>query len=120
MNYCEDPRIACYHSIAIETGARPGELLELRLGDVKVQKAPSTGKVYASFEVGRYGKTRKARTVSISDAIPYYKVWRTLHPMKDTPIGDQAFLFISYENSAKYRNVHLKEESLRLIYAKLK
>ena len=120
LNYCEDPRIACYHSMAIETGARPGELLALRLGDVKIQKAPSTGKVYASFEVGRYGKTKKARTVSISDAIPYYKVWRTLHPMKDSPITDQAFLFISYENSAKYRNVHLKEESLRLIYAKLK
>jgi integrase len=36
LNRCEDLRLTCYHAIALDTGGRPGELLELKLGDVVI------------------------------------------------------------------------------------
>ena len=36
LKYWEDPRIACYHAMSRETSARPGELLAVKIGDVKI------------------------------------------------------------------------------------
>jgi integrase len=57
----EDPRLACYHAIALETGGRPSELLQLKIKDIQIKTSPSTGKKYAEFWIGQYGKGRKAR-----------------------------------------------------------
>jgi hypothetical protein len=46
LNRCEDLRLTCYHAIALDTGGRPGELLELKLGDIKVETVPSTGALH--------------------------------------------------------------------------
>jgi integrase len=34
LKYCPDPRIKAYHGLAIDTGARPHELLKLKIGDI--------------------------------------------------------------------------------------
>src|SRR5215831_7214654 len=34
LRYCPDPRIKCYHSIATATGARPHEILNLKIEDI--------------------------------------------------------------------------------------
>jgi hypothetical protein len=111
----EDLRLACYHAIALETGARPSELLALRIRDIEIKTSASTGKKYAEFQVGQYGKSRKARPATISDAIPYFNVWHAVHPQRDDPTGN-AYLFPSLEKSNKYRNKPLEEDSLRLFY----
>jgi integrase len=115
LNRCEDPRLACYHAIAIETGGRPSELLQLKIRDIQVKTSRSSGKRFAEFWIGRYGKSKKARPATISDAVPYFNVWKAVHPNRDDPTGD-AYLFPSLANRAKYRNKPLDVVSLRLLY----
>jgi integrase len=65
LKYCTDnPRLRFYHALAYETSARPGELLRLKIGDILVSSDSDTGKLYASLEVGRYGKKKEGRIVS--------------------------------------------------------
>lgn len=116
LDRCEDPRLACYHAIARETGGRPSELLDLKISDLQFKVSPSTGKRYCEFWIGRTGKMKKGRPVSVSDAIPYINVWISIHPRRDSPQG--AYLFPSMENRAKYHNVPLKAGSLRLSYVR--
>src|SRR5688572_30746629 len=37
LERCEDPRLACYHAIALETGGRPSELLALKISDLEIK-----------------------------------------------------------------------------------
>jgi integrase len=119
LQYCEDPRLACYHAIALETGGRPGELLALKISNLQFKTSSSTGKKYCEFWIGdKVGsKMKKARPVSISDAIPYYNVWVSMHPLRDSPKG--AYLFPSRQNKAKYQNKALEENSLRLAFVNM-
>jgi integrase len=116
LQYCEDLRLACYHAIAMETGGRPGELLALKISDLKIRTSPSTGKTYAEFTIGDKvgGKMKKPRPISISDAIPHYSTWVSVHPLRDRP--QDAYLFPSMQNKAKYRNRPLEENSLRIAF----
>src|SRR5688572_13475153 len=122
IKYCEDPRIACYHSMARDTSARPGELLAVKIGDIKIKKAaavPGTkkSKMFAEVEIGRYGKRKKTRIVPLINSLPYLKAWLAQHPMGQNP---NAYLFVSLENSARYRNVPLKSSSLSGLYRGLR
>ena len=118
MKYCEDLRLACFHAIHRDVGGRPSELLELKLGDIKVETVLSTGKKRCEFVIGRKGKMKKGRSASISDAIPFFNVWAHVHPARDWNNPKDAYLFPSMENKAKYRNVLLKADSLRLCYVR--
>lgn len=70
--------------------------------------------MYAEVEIGRYGKVKKIRTAPLINSLPYYKAGIAQHPMPGNP---NAYLFISYENSAKYRNAPLGSTSLLGIYS---
>jgi integrase len=120
LKYCEDLRIACFHAIHRDVGGRPGELLQLKLGDIKVDTVLSTGKKVCQFWIGEKGKTENShRLASISDAIPFFNVWAHVHPAKHWDNPERAYLFPSLENKAKYRNVPLKPDSLRLCYVRV-
>jgi Phage integrase family len=103
--------------MAIETGWRPSEGLNLKMSDVKVKVSPTTGKQYAEVWIGRQGKTRKGRPVTIFNAIPFFNTWTAVHPARDRPDG--AYLFVSQENKSIYKNTPLKEGSLRLAYVRV-
>jgi integrase len=117
LKYCEDIRLACYHAIAMDTGGRPGELLDLKISDLKIQSS-SKGVGYAEFMIGDRsgGKMKKPRPVHISDAIPHFNAWVSVHPRRDSPQG--AYLFPSREMKARYHNKPLKPDSLRIMYFK--
>jgi hypothetical protein len=117
LKYCEDPRLACYHTMSRDTSARPGELLAVKIGDVKIKKAGANNKMFAEVEIGRYGKVKKSRIVPLIDSLPYFKAWLAQHPMSSNP---QAHVFISHEHSARYRNTPLRINSLRGIYLDFK
>jgi integrase len=87
LDYCEAPRLACFHAIAKDTGRRPSKLLQLKISDVEIKVSPSTGKKYAEFWICHEGKMKKARPASISDGIPYFTVWTAVHPSRDNPQG---------------------------------
>jgi Phage integrase family len=116
LQYCEDVRLAGFHAIHRDTGGIPSELLALKISDLKIQTSPSTDKKYAEFWIGDKvgGKMRKARPTAISDAIPYYNAWISVHPRRDSPQG--AYFFTSTENKAKYRNTPIKPGTLRQAY----
>ena len=67
-----------------DTSARPGELLAVRIGDVKIKKA-GNNKMFAEVEIGRYGKLKKSRIVPLIDSLPYFKAWLAQHPMSANP-----------------------------------
>lgn len=88
LKYCPFPRDKCYHSMAIYTSARPHEILNLKIKDVKF-KISSVGIQYAEVTVN--GKTGP-RTLPLIDSIPYLKEWILNHPYRN--ISD-SWLFIS-------------------------
>lgn len=74
LKYCR--RDICYHAMANDTSARPGELLNLKISDI-VFKVSESGIQYAEIVVS--GKT-KSRTLPLINCIPYLKDWLQHHP----------------------------------------
>lgn len=118
LKYCEDKRLACAHAMAHEIGCRPRELLDLKLGDIKVETIASTGKKVCRFNIGggTGGKMKKDRPASISDSIQFFNRGAQIHPAGNWKDSKNAYLFPSMENKARYRNVPLTPDSLRSRY----
>lgn len=89
LKHCPSKRDRCYVAIVRDTSARPHELLQLKIGDVRMLKDPSTGRQYAEIHV--IGKTG-ARTLPLIDSLPYLKDWLEDHPQIANP---EAPLFTS-------------------------
>lgn len=88
LKYCPLKRDRCYHAMAIDTSARPHELLRLKIRDIQLKTSPN-GIQYAEVLVS--GKTRP-RTLPLISSIPYIKEWLMDHPMGNTA---DAPLFVS-------------------------
>ena len=88
LKYCPYPRDRCYHAMAYDTSARPHELLNLKIKDIKF-KISSDGIQYAEVTVD--GKTGP-RTLPLIDSIPYIKEWILNHPHGNNP---ESWLFVS-------------------------
>ena len=76
MNVADRPRIRATLATLYEAGARPGEVLGLRLRDLDFRER------YAQIRVS--GKTGE-RTIPLVRAIPYLRAWLQVHPAKDDP-----------------------------------
>jgi integrase len=78
LKYCPSVRDRCYHAMAMDTCARPHELLKLRIKDLEFREADDGGG-------GRYveivvnGKTGE-RELALTDSIPYVTQWISNHP----------------------------------------
>jgi integrase len=119
LKYCIDKRLVCFHAMHRDVGGRPSELLALKISDIKFKVSSTSGKKYAEFRIGDKinGKMKQARLATISDSIPYYNIWRAVHPRSDDN-PENAYLFPSHSTKAKYRNEPLTADSLRLAYAR--
>jgi integrase len=76
LKYCPDSRDKCYHAMETDIGARPHELLKLRIKDVEFIEDGGGGR-YARIVLN--GKTGE-RVVPLIDSIPYVIQWISLHP----------------------------------------
>jgi integrase len=74
LKYCTDnKRLRFYHALAMETSGRPGELLQLKIGDINIE-TDTEGKLYATLDIGRYDKKKESRVVGITEfSIQYYQ-----------------------------------------------
>jgi hypothetical protein len=72
---CPDPRIKCYHSIAHATGARPKEILNLKIEDI-IWPADGTPPYFTV--VGKTGQ----RTLKMYRFSSYVKEWIEQHPKR--------------------------------------
>ena len=75
LKYCPNPRDRCYHAMEVDIGARPHELLNLRIKDVEFKE--DGGYRYARVVLN--GKTGE-RVVPLIDSIPYVTQWISNHP----------------------------------------
>ena len=76
LKYCPSARDQCYHAMEVDTGARPHELLNLRIKDVEFIDT-ADGSRYARILVN--GKTGQ-RSLVLIDSIPYVTQWISNHP----------------------------------------
>jgi integrase len=89
LRYCPDKRDRCYHAMANDMSARPHEILNLRIRDIKFCLSEN-GVQYAEVLI-KGGKTG-SRTLPLIDSIPYLKEWIDEHPNGATP---ESWLFVS-------------------------
>jgi integrase len=80
--------------MANDTSARPHELLNLKIKDVKFKITPNRIQ-YAEILVS--GKT-KPRTLPLFSSIPYVKEWLLDHPTAD---NSESWIFVSKSNNKK-------------------
>ncbi len=83
LKYCPSPRDRCYHAMEVDTGARPHELLKLRIKDVEfISGDGGNGDGGGSSRYARIvinGKTGE-RALPLIDSIPYVTQWISSHP----------------------------------------
>jgi integrase len=103
LKYCPLKRDRCYHAMAIDMSARPHEILNLRIKDIKFH-INDEGIQYAEVRIIN-GKTG-SRTVPLIDSLPYLKEYLSLslsqssddenHPNNSNP---NSWLFVSTGNN---------------------
>ncbi len=93
LKYCSFSRDRCYHSLANDMSARPNEILNLKIKDIKF-RVNEEGIQYAEVRITG-GKT-SSRTVPLIDSLPYLKEWLQEHPTHSNP---DSWIFISQGNN---------------------
>ena len=109
LKYCPEKRDKCYHAMANDTSARPHELLNLKIKDIKFKISSTTSMQYAEVHITK-SKT-KPRTLPLILSLPYVKDWLDSHPSSTNP---DAFLFVSLADS-NFGN-RLSENALYKVY----
>ncbi len=93
LKYCPSKRDRCYHSLANDMSARPSEILNLKIKDIKFH-VNEEGIQFAEVRITG-GKTG-SRTVPLIDSLPYLKEWLQEHP---TNSNQDSWIFISQGNN---------------------
>ncbi len=115
FQYCEDSRIKCFHAIHRDVGGRPGDLLQMKLDDIK----PEPNKKSCRFWIGEKGKTEYSyHEVTVTEAIPFFNEWAHVHPWHDWPVEThkKVYLFPRLDNKGKYLNEPIKPDRMRQCY----
>jgi integrase len=114
LKYCPNKRDRCYHAMAIDLSARPHEILNLKVKDIKFYKNENN-RQYAEVRI-RDGKTGP-RTIPLIEGIPYYKEWLAEHPMSTNP---ESWLFIPTSNNTNTKGLSYDGLAYKYEYYKKK
>jgi integrase len=104
LRYCPSARIRAYHSMALDTSARPHELLKLKIKDLKERiippiKDPITQQIKRPeciiFQFTVTGKTG-SRTLALTNSMPFLQQWLLQHPAGS---NKESLLFGGYRKS---------------------
>jgi integrase/recombinase XerD len=108
--YCPSVRDRCWHAVSRDTGARPIELLRLKIKDVVIQQLGDGGYQIAKITVN--GKTG-VRNVRLYNSYPFLKEWLSMghHPF---PSNSNASLFcgIGKKNTGR----RISREAMQAVY----
>jgi integrase/recombinase XerD len=110
LKYVSNKRDKCYHMMALDTSARPHEILNLKIKDVMFKLTPDGKRQYA--EVLLNGKTG-SRPTPLIQSIPYVKAWLDEHPRKNVPNSP---LFVSLNNQSNHYTRQFTREGLYGVY----
>jgi integrase len=114
LKYCPNKRDKCYHAMAADLSARPHEILNLKVKDIKFYKN-NNDKQYAEVRI-RDGKTGP-RTIPLIDGIPYFKEWLAEHSMANNP---ESWLFTATSNNTNSRRLSYDGLAYKYEYYKKK
>jgi integrase len=106
LKWVTNKRDRCYHTMARDLSARPHEILNLRIRDIRFK----TINKYQYAEVLVNGKTG-TRHIPLIQSIPYVKDWLTNHPSRNNP-NSPLFIGVSKRSMGRQLTV----ESLYYIY----
>lgn len=84
LQVCVNERDQCLIAILWDTGARIGELIDLKIKDVVFKENMAYVSIYAP-------KTSEARTVPIIESVPYITKWIEKHPNRK----DNEYIFVN-------------------------
>jgi integrase len=99
VNYfANEHRIQAFLTLALESLARPQELLYLKIGDVELYNN------YAKIFISEHGKEGTGILQCI-DSYPYLIKWLNLHPLKK---DKTAFLFVNTGNTNTFKQLKPK------------
>lgn len=90
-----DPRIQAYLTLALESLARPQELLYVKTGDVELFDN------YAKIYISEHGKEGVGLLQCI-DSYPYVLKWLNVHPLRK---NKEAFLFINVGDTERFQQL---------------
>jgi hypothetical protein len=93
LKYCPYKIDRCYHALANDMSARPHEIMNLKVRDIKFS-VTDEGIHYAEVRITQ-GKTGP-RTVPLIDSLPFLKEWLEEHPMGQI---SNSYIFISQGNN---------------------
>ncbi|MFH1409806.1 MAG: tyrosine-type recombinase/integrase [Nanoarchaeota archaeon] len=91
----DDPRMQCLLTVALESLARPQELLGRRIRNVELFDN------YAKIYITEHGK-EGIGFLRVIDSYPYLARWLGVHPLRDDP---DAFLFINTGRMNQYQQL---------------
>jgi integrase len=94
LKYCPNTRDRCYHAMVNDASARPHEILNIKIKDIKFTLTDN-GIQFAELFITE-GKTGP-RTVPLIDSLPYLKEWIAEHP---SGTNQSSWLFISRANKS--------------------
>jgi integrase len=94
LKYCPSKRDRAFFSMAMDTSARPHELLNLKIDDLKFKTSSDGSKQYAEITIN--GKTGQ-RTVPLINSLPHIKEWILNHPLSN---DKKYWIFISEGKSS--------------------
>ena len=114
LKYCPNKRDKCYHAMAIDLSARPHEILNLKIKDIKFYKNENN-RQYAEVRI-RDSKTGP-RTIPLIEGIPYFKEWLAEHLMSTNP---ESWLFIASSNNTNARRLSYDGLAYKYEYYKKK
>src|SRR6476620_11649720 len=80
LKWVTNKRDRCYHTMARDLSARPHEILNLKIKDIRFKTIDK----YQYAEVLVNGKTG-SRSIPLIQSIPYIKDWLSNHPSKNNP-----------------------------------
>ena len=92
LKYCPTVRMRAYHAIALDTSARPHELLKLKIKDLKERVIPAVKDrpecvIYQFLVKGKTG----TRALALTNSMAYAKEWLAHHPQR---ANKEAFPFL--------------------------
>jgi integrase len=111
--YCPSVRDRCWHAVSRDTGARPIELLRLKIKDVVIQQLDGG---YHIAKITVNGKTG-VRNVRLNNSYPFLKEWLSSghHPFPSQP-NAPLFCGIGKKNTGR----RISREAMQAVYRKYK
>jgi len=102
LNHCESQRDRAFFFMGYDSGARRGELLNLKIGDIRFLDGGKRAE--ATVCINHKGKTEGAkRALLFFESVPDIKSWINMHPQKHLKDVNDCWLFTTIKKGGEIK-----------------